>query len=121
MAGDEGTLATTAQVLLAIGNGASATQILEANTNHWILFAESDMESETDAVGLVANYASITASYKQWLALVASHRAAFFAINQNPNSWTLAIAQSKQNIIDTIWQEGKKKLGNPDVIARMNL
>ena len=30
---DEGILATTAQVLLSIGQGASAAQILEANTN----------------------------------------------------------------------------------------
>ena len=81
---DEGTLATTAQVLLAIGQNASANQILEANTNIWILMAESDMESEAgQEVGLVANYASITAAHKQWLALVASHRAAFYAINQN--------------------------------------
>ena len=43
---DSGTLATTAQVLLAIGEGASANQILEANTNIWILMAESDMEVE---------------------------------------------------------------------------
>ena len=33
---DAGTLATTAQVLLAIGADASAAQILEANTNIWI-------------------------------------------------------------------------------------
>ena len=95
---DEGTLATTAQVLLAIGEGASAAQILEDNTNIWILMAESDMEQETDAKGLVANYASITASYKQWLALVASNRAAFYAITQNQASWPLQVTQSKLNV-----------------------
>ena len=108
MVGDEGILANTAQVLLAIGKNASAEQILEANTNIWILMAESDMEKAFGMIGkspgLVANYASITASYKQWLALVASHRAAFYAINQNPNSWDLATAQSKLNVIDAIWQ-----------------
>jgi len=62
---DEGTLATTAQVLLAIGQDGNATQILEANTNIWILYAESELEMETDGKGLVVNYASITANYKQ--------------------------------------------------------
>ena len=119
---DEGTLATTAQVLLAIGENASATQILESNTNIWILMAESDMESVAGSgVGLVANYASITASYKQWLAMVASNRAAFYAINQNQNSWQLATAQSKLNVIDTIWQEFSKRIKDKDVIDDMGL
>ena len=101
---DEGTLATTAQVLLAIGANASATQILEANTNIWIKFAESDIENAFgDNVGIVANYGSITAANKQWLAVVASHRAAFYAINQNQNSWQLATSQSKLNVCDAIW------------------
>ena len=121
MAGDEGTLATTAQVLLAIGQNGSATQILEANTNYWILMAESDMEMESDGVGLVANYASITASYKQWLASVASHRAAFYAINQNQNTWQLATSQSKLNVCNDIWQNFLKKIKDKDVIARMGL
>ena len=34
---DSGTLATTAQVLLAIGANGNAAQILDANTNTWIL------------------------------------------------------------------------------------
>lgn len=119
---DAGTLATTAQVLLAIGEGADATQVLEANTNYWILMAESDMEKEAgNGVGIVANYASITAAYKQWLALVASHRAAFYAINYNQNSWGLATAQSKLNVIDTIWQEFRNKIKDKDVIDDMGL
>ena len=60
MAGDEGTLATTAQVLLAIGQNGSAAQILEANTNYWILMAESDMEKAFGGgIGLVANLSLI--------------------------------------------------------------
>ena len=119
---EAGTLATSAQTLLAIGQDASATQILAANTNIWILMAESDMESEAGSgVGLVANYASVTASYKQWLALVASHRAAFYAINQNQNSWQLATTQSKLNVIDSIWQDFKKKIKDKDVIDDMGL
>jgi len=119
---DEGILATTAQVLLAIGHGASAAQILEANTNIWILMAESDMETEAgNKIGLVANIGTITATHKQWLALVASHRAAFYAINQNPNSWQLATAQSKLNVIDIIWQEFRKKIKDKDVIDDMGL
>jgi len=119
---DEGTLATTAQVLLAIGEDASTNQTSETNTNIWILMAESDMEKEAGSgVGLVANYADITASYKQWLALVASHRAAFYAINQNQNSWGLSTAQSKLNVIDTIWQEFKVKIKDKDVIDDMGV
>ena len=101
---DAGTLATTAQVLLAIGNAASADQILEANTNIWILYAESDMEKAFgNNIGLVANYDNITAAMKQWLAMVASSRAAFHAINENQTSWQLATAQSKLNVLDSIW------------------
>ena len=102
---DDGTLATSAQVLLAIGKNAGADQILEANTNIWILMAESDMENAfADDIGLVANFSSITAAKKQWLALIASHRAAFYAINQNQNSWQLATAQSKLNVCNSIWK-----------------
>jgi hypothetical protein len=117
---DAGTLATTAQVLLAIGAGASATQVLEANTNYWILMAESEMslEAETD---LVTNYASIDAKYKQALAAIASARAAMHAINQNPNSWQLATAQSKLNVLDSIWQSGLKMLRDKNKIDTLGL
>ena len=105
MAGDEGTLATTAQVLLSIGQDASAAQVLEVNTNIWIKYAESDMEKAfTKNIGLVANYSSVTAALKQWLAMVAADRAAWHAINQDQNSWGLATAQSKLNVLDATWQ-----------------
>lgn len=121
---DSGTLATTAQVLLAIGQNASANQILEANTNIWILFAESDMEKEFgDNTEIVANYASISASMKQWLAKVASHRAAFYAINENQNSWSLATTQSKLNICNFIWKGflSDLKANKADIIADLGL
>lgn len=121
---DEGTLATTEQVLLAIGQDASAEQILEANTNIWVLYAESDMEKEFgDNIGLVANYGTITAANKQWLAKVASHRAAFYAINQNQNSWQLATSQSKLNICNSIWKGFLSDLKNNkgDIAADLGL
>ena len=121
---DAGTLATDAQILLAIGAGASAAQISATNTDLWILMAESDMEKEMgDNIGLVANYASITAANKQWLAMVASNRAAFYAINQDQNSWTLATAQSKLNVCDSIWQGFLSDLAarKADIIADLNL
>ena len=119
---DAGTLATDAQILLAIGQNASAAQISATNTDLWILMAESDMEVEAgQKVGLVANYGTITSATKQWLAMVASNRAAWYAINQNQNSWSLATAQSKLNVIDSIWQEFKKKIKDKDVIDDLNL
>lgn len=121
---DDGTLATTAQVLLAIGENASAAQVLEANTNIWILMAESDMESAFgDNIGLVANYGSITATLKQWLAGKAMHRAAWYGINQDQNSWQLATAQSKLNICDASWAGFLAQLKNnkADIIADLNL
>ena len=120
MAGDEGTLATTAQVLLAIGNGATATQILEANTNYWVLMAEADIYAES-GYDWVTNYDSVTPLTKQLLAALASHRAAFYAINQNQNNWTLQTTQSKLNVIDNIWQRGMKLLKDKDVVAVMGL
>ena len=112
MAGDEGTLATTAQVLLAIGQNANAAQILEANTNYWILMAESLMSSEVQ-YDLVANYGSFTAYQKQLLALAASSKAAIIGINQNQNTWQLATTQSKLNVLDALYKESMK------VIARL--
>ena len=110
-----GTLATDAQILLAIGADASAAQISATNTDIWILMAEADMEMEAKGVGLVANYGSFPAEKQQWLAMVASNRAAFYAINQGQNSWSLATTQSKLNVIDTIWQEAKDRLSALDL------
>ncbi len=121
---DEGILATTAQVLLALGKNADATQILEANTNIWIKYAESDMEKAFgDNIGLVANTGTTTAALKQWLAMVASHRAAWYGINNNQNSWQLATTQSKLNIIDAIWQGFLSDLKNnrSDIVSDLNL
>ena len=124
---DSGTLATSAQVILAIGENASANQILEANTNIWILMAESDMEKAFGKLGktpgLVANYASIVASYKQWLALVASSRAAFYAINQNQNNWSLATSQSKLNVLNATWKGflSDLKSNRADIVADLGL
>ena len=121
---DEGTLATTAQVLLAIGQNASAEQILETNTNIWILMAESDMERAFgDNVGIVANYGNVTAAHKQWLAGVAADRAAWRGINQNPNSWQLATSQSKLNVLDATWIGFLSDLkdNKADIIADLNL
>ena len=105
---DEGTLATTAQVLLAIGQNASTAQVLEANTNTWILMAEAEMEKAFGLIGespeLVANYGGITESWKQWLANIAADKAAWKAINQDQENWDLATTQSKLNILDTTWQ-----------------
>lgn len=117
-----GTLATDAQILLAIGNNASAAQILGTNTDIWILMAEADMEKEVGQKrGLVANYATLTAANKQWLAAVASHRAAFYAIQNNQNSWQLATTQSKLNVIDNIWQEFKKDAKDKDKMADLGV
>ena len=103
---DEGTLATTAQVLLAIGANASADQILEANTNIWILQAEAAIFLETDTDYANATiYAALAANVKQALALCASSKAAMLAINQNQSSWGLATAQSKLNVLDFQYNE----------------
>ena len=101
---DAGTLATTAQVGLAIGENPSTAQALQANLDLWILMSESDIETQLgENIGVVANYGSLTAANKQWLASVASHRAAFYAINHNQNTWALATTQSKLNVCDGIW------------------
>ena len=101
---DAGTLATSAQVLLAIGADASATQILEANTNIWILQAEALIFLETDR-DFVADYATLDTNVQQALALCASSKAAMLAINQNQNTWQLAVSQSKLNVLDVIYNE----------------
>ena len=118
------TLSTTAQFLLSIGRSGSTAQVLEANINIWILYATSDMEKAFgDNVGLVANYGSITAANKQWLAMVASHRAAFFGINQDQGNWGLSKSQSKLNICSSIWKGFLSDLKNnkADILADLGL
>lgn len=104
-----GTLATDAQILLAIGQNASATQILGTNTDIWILMAEADIYVES-GFDFVTNYASLKANTKQFLAALAANRAAFYAIQQNQNSWGLKTSQSKLNVINDIWTNGIKQL-----------
>ena len=111
---DEGTLATTDQVLLAIGSGASATQSLEANTNIWILQAEALIFLETDH-DFVSDYANVDANIKQALALCASSKAAFLAINQDQDNWTLATSQSKLNVLDIAYNEALDRIKAVDL------
>ena len=119
---DEGTLATSAEVLLAIGATASAAQILEANTNIWIKWAEGDMSVEAD-YDLVANVGDITTNWLRYFAQVAANRAAFYAINQDQGNWELAVTQSKLNVIDASWQQFLNKMKQPreDVLATVGL
>ena len=118
------TLVTDAQILLAIGQNASAAQILSTNTDIWGAMAEADMEKAFgDNIGLVANYASIKAANQQWLAMVASHRAAFYAINQDQGNWSLSTTQSKLNVCDSIWQGflSDLKSNKSDILADLGL
>ena len=110
---DAGTLATTAQVLFLTGENASANQILEANTNYAIKFAESVMYTELD-YDYVTNYATVDDAMKQALALCAAARAAMILINQNQNSWQLATSQSKLNVLDDLYTETIKRIKETD-------
>lgn len=101
---DEGTLATTAEVLLAIGENAGDNQVLEANTNIWVKWAEGDMSVVADN-DLVSNYSSITTNWKRYFAEVAANRASWYAINQNQNQWSLATTQSKLNVCLESWKK----------------
>ena len=101
---DSGTLATKAQVLLAIGQDASAAQILEANTNIWILQAESLMSTDID-YDLVTNIGEFSSYQLQTIALAASSKAAMIGINQNQNAWSLATTHSKLNVLDTLYKD----------------
>lgn len=106
---DSGTLATTSQCLLAIGQNASALQVLEENTNYWILMAESLMSTDVD-YDLVANIGKFSAYQKQVLALAASSKTAMIGINQNQNTWQLATAQSKLNVLDILYREAMEMI-----------
>ena len=112
--GDEGTLATTSQTLLAIGANASSAQVLEANTNNWIKQAEALIFLETDT-DFVTNYSLVDDKLKQVLALAASSKAAMLAINQNQNTWQLATSQSKLNVLDIQYSEAIDRLKKVDL------
>ena len=112
--GDEGTLATTSQTLLAIGANASTAQALEVNTNIWIKQAEALIFLETDT-DFVANYSLVDTNLKQVLALAASSKAAMLAINQDQNNWALATTQSKLNVLDIQYSEAIDRLKKEDL------
>ena len=115
---DAGTLATTAQVILTIGTDASATQLLEANTNIWILFAEADMSMVAD-IDLIAKNAQLKTNFIQYMAMVASHRAAWYAVNSDTTPWGLSNAQSKMNVFDSIWLEFTKYVIDKDRVEKL--
>jgi len=121
------TLCTTAQYTLAVGADPNAAQVLAGNMTIWINYAESDMEKEFgklgDSPGLVANYATITASYKQWLANVTADRAAWYGIDQDQDNWNLSTSQSKLNTKLTKWKEFQKDLkeNSSEIITQLNL
>ena len=118
------TLCTEAQADLAIGQDSSAAQTLQANVQIWVLYAESDMENAFgNNIGLVANEATTTAALKQWLAGVVSHRAAWYAFQQDQNSWSLSTTQSKLNVSIAIWKGflSDLKERRPDIVADLNL
>ena len=119
-----GTLATDAQILLAIGADASSVQVSATNTDIWILMAESDMEKQFgNNISIVANYSTIPSALQQWLAGVASDRAAWRAINQNQNTWQLATSQSKLNVLNATWKGFLSDLtkNKADIVADMGL
>jgi hypothetical protein len=124
---DEGTLATTQQVLDSLGANPSTAQATEANTNRAILIAESDMEKAFGMLGktpeLVANYATITPSYYQWIAGIAADRAAWRIVNQDQNNWGLATTQSKLNVLDATWTGFLSDLTkkSSDIVSMMGL
>ncbi len=117
---DSGTLATTAQVLLGIGANANAVQVLEANTNRWILYAESEM-SAIASVDLVTKVGDIGAKYVQFFAKMAVAGASIEAINQDQNAWGLATTQSKLNVHNRTWDQGVEIIKDKDKIALMGL
>lgn len=117
---DEGTLATSGEVLLAIGKNASANQILEANTNIWIKFAEADI-SNILLFDVVSSYSNFTTLAKRFLAAISSHRAAWYAFQENQNTWSLPTTQSKLNVANNIWSDGKKDMADKDIRTFLGL
>jgi len=69
----------------------------------------------------VTNYASVPTLLRQFLANLAADRAAWYAIQQDQNSWSLATTQSKLNVIDFKWKEGIKYLKDKDKIDLLGL
>ena len=115
------TLTTEAEVLLAVGQNGSAAQISGANILIWGNWAEGDMSALADK-DLVANYASIGTNWKPYFSQVAANRAAFYAINQDQNTWQLATSQSKLNVINDSWQSYTKLMKDKaDFMATVGL
>lgn len=111
---DAGTTQTTAQVLFLLGENATANQILEANTNYAILYAESLLYLLTGS-DFVTNWASVDANLKQAVGLYCGATAALILINQNPNAWQLATTQDKKNTLTNYADLALKRIQEADI------
>lgn len=99
-----GTLATDPQIIFMLGENASANQIIEANVDFAILFAEAEIFLDTDR-DFVSTIGALDANLKQSLALAASAKAAEILINQNPNSWQIATSTFKINKLASFYKD----------------
>lgn len=111
---DEGTTQTTAQVLFLLGENATANQILEANTNYAILYAEALLYLLTSS-NFVTNWASVDTNLKQAVGLFTGCTAAILLINQNPNAWTGNTTQDKKNTLNNYADLALKRIQEADI------
>jgi len=95
---DTGIFATTAEVIRKIGSGGDATQILEATINDFMTQAESciNVDSEFNWSDV---YSALNVDVQGILKMAASNLAAYYSINNNPNSWTVDTSTFKLNAL----------------------
>jgi len=114
---DEGTLATTAQVLFFVGENATANQILEANTNYAILMAEALIYVETDRDWATEwnDTSKVNPLQRQAVTIAACAKAAEILVNQNQNAWQLATTTNKLNTLGSLYTETIKRIKETDL------
>lgn len=108
-----GTLVTDAQVIMFVGENATANQIIEANVDFAVLMAEALIFTETNH-DFVSDYSNIDANKKQTLAFCAAAKAAEILVNQNVNAWQIATTTIKQNTLNSQYTEAIKRLKETD-------
>lgn len=110
---DTGIFATTAEVQEKAGANASSTYNVESYINSFISQAESRINVESE-YNWSDEYSGLNSDVKKILTEAASNLAAIYIIQADPESWDLATANFKLNILYTGYQDCIKLLRETD-------
>ena len=101
---DLGAYTKNADIVVLAGANANATAITTAETDKYVLMVEAMINDETGR-NWSDLYASLNTDMGEILSLCGAAKCAQIVINYDLNSWNLATAQTKLNVLQNIYEE----------------